>query len=167
MLERALDYYRCPRCASALHANGAPEKGAVEIATATLACEGCGAEHPVREGIAYLLPDDSAPSEVKLREREGWRRLADENRNSPDRDEALRRLPFLEGEGGSLRVERHGGLRRADYRISDADRSRARRWARRLGVERLLRFDPLARLARHFLFHDTGAFRILVGDKPR
>ncbi|MBI3736195.1 hypothetical protein HY256_06750, partial [Candidatus Sumerlaeota bacterium] len=61
----------------------------------------------------------------------------------------------------------HGaGLTRRDFAISDADKNSARRLAARVGIHRLLRIPPLAAVARTILFNYTGAFRILVGEKP-
>jgi uncharacterized protein YbaR (Trm112 family) len=64
-----LDLLVCPRCLPAEEPlrESAAEVSATDIAAGTLHCDRCGADYPIREGIAYLDPHPDAAAREKNR----------------------------------------------------------------------------------------------------
>lgn len=58
MRARLLEILRCPACRGGLELVGAEAGGGDEIDSGTVACRGCGADYPVRDGVPRLLAGD-------------------------------------------------------------------------------------------------------------
>jgi SAM-dependent methyltransferase len=59
MWPQAIRHYRCPACRAALRSNAADPAAQTSIIEATLACSGCGAAYPVKNGIPRFVPPDN------------------------------------------------------------------------------------------------------------
>lgn len=93
MRDSTTSFLQCPRCGERGPTLRAEARDESEAREGAIACGRCGAEHPLRAGIAHMLPEAAAIDAAKTRERDGWNALGRTNAG-PARDAFLPELPY-------------------------------------------------------------------------